>query len=306
MNTGYRQYLRKYRIIISHKGKNKGIEVSNLRAVFDVNKAVSGSPNNSNVTICNMASDTASSVKRGDTVILEAGYKDGNYGMIFSGEIVQAKISKGTDVNSALVLICQDGDKLLKSKFVCTSLSAGSTSKDVVKECLSGDSGATEGQINEQLSETALPRGKTLFGKASNYLEQVASSNSCQFYIEDGAVNIVAAEDYANNVAVELNPTTGLIGTPEQNDDGVTAQCLINPSLKLNSMVHISSSLIEEKTVSKSEKPKKLSADGIYKITKINYIGDTHGDDWYCKFEGVLVAGKTVSGKTGNQTNIWR
>ena len=42
----------------------------------------------------------------------------------------------------------------------------------------------------------------------------------------------------------DLGPDSGLIGTPTQNDVGISGECLLNPNIKLNSLVHINNKKI--------------------------------------------------------------
>lgn len=309
ITSGYQQYMRKYRVLIVPKAGGKGLDVSSLRCSFYVEKAVSETPNYSQMAIYNLSRDTISSIKAGDTVILEAGYENGNYGMIFTGQVVQPHTVHEGGTDLVLTLICQDGDEFLNSSFTATTVGSGSTHSDIVAVCTKkGGTAIQTGLLTASLANKVLPRGKTLFGKSSKYLSKVAAAAQSQFYIEDGIVNIVAASDYSANKAVELNPMTGLIGTPSQTDDGVSAQCLINPSIKLNTLVYINASLVTAKKASTAaENPiASLNTDGIYRIVKLIYEGDTRGDVWYCTFDAITQSGAKPDGLVGGATNPWR
>ena len=303
----YRQYMRKYRVIVQSKSTGVAFDVSDLRCKFSVEKATSGTPNNAQIMVFNVSDDSASVVQDGDKVYVEAGYVNGNYGLIFSGEIVQAFVEKGDDVDSALVIMAQDGDKFLTKSIIAATVGAGASGKDIVAKCMESADGVITGQISDSLSDTKLPRGKVLFGRPAEFIDKVAQSNQAQFFVEDGVLNIAASSDFNPNEAVELTPYTGLVGTPTQTDKGIQAKCLINASLKLNGLVHIDRAYINAKAITSGKsKPKEISADGIYKVIKLKYDGDTRGDDWYCDFEAIEVAGKTVAGLVGNETNSWR
>ena len=303
----YRQYMRRYRVIVTSKSAGVAFDVSDLRCSFEIEKATSATPNNAKIAIYNVSDDSASAIQNGDKVYIEAGYVNGNYGLIFSGEVIQAFVEKGDDVDSALVIMAQDGDQFLTKTVIAATVGAGASGKDIVQTCLEGAEGVISGQISDSLGNTLLPRGKVLFGRPADFLDKVAQSNQAQFFIEDGVCNIVASSDYNPNEAVELTPYTGLIGTPTQTDKGIQAQCLINASLKLNGLVHIDRSYINAKAVTKGKnKAKEINADGIYKVIKIKYTGDTRGDDWCADFEAIEVAGKRVAGLVGNETNSWR
>ncbi|MBQ3476973.1 MAG: SH3 domain-containing protein [Clostridia bacterium] len=281
------------------------LDVSDLRCVFLCEKSLNDTPNYSQITIYNMNQQTISSIKAGDRVVLEAGYEGGNYGMIFTGDIVQPMVHRESSTDIALTLIVQDGDVYLNSAFTAKTLSKASTQGDVITACMTED--VARGAITGDLPKTKMVRGKVLFGKSAKYLRKVAANSNGQFYIEDGKVNIVAAKDYSSSQAVELNPMTGLIGMPEQTDDGVKGQCLINPSIKLNTLIYINSKLVTPKQVAEGEtKYTAVNADGVYRIVKLTVEGDTHGDSWYMTFEAITQSGKKPAGMSSGETNPWR
>lgn len=282
------------------------LEIKDLRVTFNCEKAVSDTPNYSVISVYNMSVENIASIKPGDTVVLEAGYENGNFGMIFTGDIVQPYVTRESATDTVLNLVVQDGDQFLNSAFVMTTLSQACTQEDVINACVNAGN-VSSGLISSALTGNGLPRGKVLFGKAAEYISAAARTSNTQFYIEDGKVNIVAASDYTENQAVDLNPRSGLIDMPGQTDDGVSAKCLINPSIKLNTMVHIDSRLVAQKQVAEGETEiKAVNTDGIYKIVKLTYKGDTHGEDWYCEFEALTQAGLTPSAMNADVTNPWR
>lgn len=304
-NYNYRQFMRKYRILITSQSTGVDFDVSDLRCSFTVDKRLSETPDHSVVAVYNVSEDSINAIQPGDKLVIEAGYKDGNYGMIFVGKIVQAVMKHGDSVDSYAAFICTDGDQFLTQTVVCTTMAAGATASDIVKECITTGGDVATGDITDSLSKSKLSRGKVLFGKSADYLSQIAKGNNAQFYVEDGRVNIVAADSYDDSIAVALTPQTGLIGTPEQTDDGISAKCLLNPSLRLNTRVYIDTRYTNAQETNKSKEAAKINACGIYKVTKLQYKGDTRGDEWYCEFEAVSMTGSLLSGLSGDQTNPW-
>ena len=299
-NYGYRQYLRQYRLIVTSKSAGVGFDVSDLRIKFKVEKAVKATGNNAQILVYNVSPESVAAVQAGDNVILEAGYKGGNYGMIYAGTVVQTFMEHSDSVDNAMVIMAQDADKFLTKKIVVKTIGAGASQADIVNDIIADNKEVSGGQINSALSSTLLPRGKVLFGKAADYVQQIAKSNNSTFYVENGTLNIVGAQQYASNIAVELAPTTGLVGVPEQTEKGVKGKCLINPSLKLNTLIHIdtkyTNALVNaDKGASGT---KKMNASGIYKVIKLTYSGDTRDSDWYCEFEADAVSGKVLGAVT--------
>lgn len=268
--------------------------MSALKCTFRVEKSVNETPNYSEIVLYNLAASTVAQIKPGDKVILSAGYDKGNYGMIFTGEVVQPYLTRDGGTDTLLHLICQDGDEFLNYAFTAKTLEKGSTVKDVVDAC----SGLPQKKISDKItSGEAYIRGKVLFGQSAAYLKSAAQATETQFFVDDEEIHIVGADDYEDGLAVDLNANTGLVGDPNQTDDGVSAQCLINPSIKLNTLVHIDNSAIVAQAMSNAEsKVSSFSANGVYRIVKLVYEGDTHSDQWYCTFEAVTQDGANPAG----------
>lgn len=305
---GNDQYMRRYRVLVKSKSSEEAINVSELRCTFEVHKAVSEEPGYSRIVIYNMAQKTIGKIKSGDTVILEAGYKNGSTGMIFSGTVVQPILRWEDAVTSALTLICQDGDVFLNNAFTIKTLAKGSTPLSQLQEATHTDTGSIDtGIVNNGLDSQGLPRGKVMFGSSADYISQIAKGNDAQCFIEDSVLNIVKAADYSANTAVELNPKTGLIGFPEQTEDGVSAQCLINPRIKLNTLVYINNTLVSAREVDEGETAyTNPSTNGVYRIVQLTYSGDTDGDDWTISFDAITQASINPVGLVKDANNPWR
>jgi len=301
-------YGRRYRVLVSN-GKGTALDVSDLRCTFEVHKTMM-QPQFSTVTIYNLNSETENQIiNEGDTIIIEAGYEGEQYGMIFRGDVVQPIRGKEDGVTYKLTLNSLDSDRALNTDaFVAFSVSKGQTARDIVENVTSRARLPMElGFISQGLSQAKLTRGKVFFGAPKDYLRQLAQSNAATFYMEDGKVNIIQATDYPPNEIVDLAPESGLIGTPMQTDYGVSFKCLLNPRLKLNSLVRINNSLIQAQTYQFGQIPRALDAEGIYRIIELRHIGDTRGDNWYTECTTVSQAGGVIPGLIASPSaNPWR
>lgn len=286
------QWKRKYRVLVTN-ANGTALDVSALRCTFNIEKNMDEEPNYSIVTVYNLAIETRNAIiEEGDSVIVEAGYENGAYGLVFNGEIIQWIKGKDDATDSYVRLVCQDSDHLLTSAFVAKTLAAGSTFRDTVNLCSDG-----YGVGVMDISNNPLPRAKTLFGLNRRYLHGVAASNDAHFYADNGEINIVSSS-YSDGEGPDLRPDTGLIGTPQQTEYGVSGQCLLDPRLKLNQMIHIDSEYIVEQEASTGTKITALPTNGAYRVVKLTYEGDTRGDAWYVNFEAVNDAIYETSAKS--------
>jgi len=303
----YRQFMRKCRIMVLPSDTGKAYDVSDLRCTFNIEKALSETPNFAQICIYNTSLEFRSMVSaKGGEVTVEAGYEGGTFGMIFRGRIVQVMFDYEGGVDTVLTLICQDGDVFLNSQIIMGTMAAGSTGADVVNACAQK---IEKGVISDAVQTHPLPRGRVLFGKAAEYVRQVTHQTNTQMYVDDGVLNVVASRDYGN-VIIELHPDNALLGEPSQTDDGVSAKCLLNPSMRLNSIVFINSAFIKAKAASPTADNGafgmvEYSRNGLYRILKITYEGDTRGEAWYCNFEAIAQDGRSPAGANTSSEELY-
>lgn len=142
-----------------------------------------------------------------------------------------------------------------------------------------------------------LPRGKVLWGMARAMLRNTVASIGATWNIDAGAVNVVPLRGYLPGEAVKLTSATGLVGIPEQTEQGMHARCLLNPRLRVGGLVQIANASINQ-TLQAGNKlpvgqlsyngyagqlqfPADVSRDGFYRVYVIEYSGDTRGQAWY-------------------------
>jgi len=298
---------RQCRIVVDIGG-GQAIDVSQLKCVFRASKTMLMEANMSNVSIYNLDAKTENLIiKSGKRLVIEAGYAGSHFGVIFDGDIVQPTREKVDGVDFVLNLLCLDGDRFMQFGFVSYVVGKGMTNREVVDSIYKESSVPIElGSISRDLSKSQLTRAKVLFGLSKDYIQKIAKTNDATFYIENGKINIVKAEDLPTGEVYSLDYTSGLVGQPEQEDYGIRFKSLIIPNLKLNSFVNIKNSMIKESQASVGQIRYTLDTDGLYRIVSIEYSGDTRGSDWYAECFAVTQSGKLPNMlDSGNTSNIW-
>jgi len=280
-------YGRRYRVVVG------GINVSQLRCTFKIEKNMAETPNYSEITIFNLSPATENQIiETGSRIILEAGYEGSQYGLIFDGDIVQPLRDKEDNTTYKLILVSQDGDKFLNNGFVNQSWRAGQTPRTITEKLCSTASNPVElGFISDNLENKKLTRGKVVFGLARDYLHQIARTEQAAFFCNNGKINIIKAPDAPSGQIVSLSPQTGLVGAAEMTDEGIKSTCLLNPLLDLNSFVHIDNSHVRQMKAKRDSQPKQMDYDGVYRIIKLVHTGDTRGNEWYTEFTGITQSG---------------
>lgn len=241
---------RRYRITVSDSNGD-GLDVSDLRCTFNITKTIQMEPNSSEIVIYNLNAKTENSIMmNGKRVTVEAGYEGTQFGLIFDGDILQTIRERENGTTFKLTIIALDSDRAINFDIANFSLVKGQTARSIVDHIANkAENPIDMGSISEKLSGQKLTRGKVFFGKASDYLRQIAKSNQLQYYMDDGRLHLISLDELPEGEIIELTPTSGLIGTPEQTDYGISGRCLLNPQIKLNSLIHIDNSTVRAKRI---------------------------------------------------------
>lgn len=290
-------YGRQWRVLIQTK-EDKALDVTELRCTFTINKYATGQPSVCHLMIYNLNAQTEGNIiKEGFFVQLEAGY-GAQYGVVFSGQIIQVFRNREEGINYRLEILAVDGSAFLDLNFVRTTLAAGSTPREVVESIatVSKEPIETE-EVSENMDQAKLPRPKVLFGRPKDYLNDIAKGNGSFYWINDGKLTIRKYTDpIPENHCIVLTPTSGLVGTPEYTDEGIRIVSLLNPLIVVNGMIKIDNELINRQAVNllsgngsnqKQSQQSVFDQDGEYQVYSIVHTGDTHGDIWTTAVIGI-------------------
>jgi hypothetical protein len=306
-------WLRKWRILVTDAQDNEALNVSDLHCTFEVHKKRNNGGFYAVCRIYNLNTETEDKlVMEGDRLIIEAGYiaqtseestaEDGStvttyqdlqYGKIFDGKIVWPSRSRDSNVDYVLTLMAIDGDQPLNLNFISKTVNRGLNSRKILETVAKDSEEATPvNSISDGLSSQALPRGKVFFGKPYKYVQDVCRGNAASFYIEDGSLNVTRLQDVKKDEAIVVTPETGLIGTPQQVQFGVSFKLLLNPAIHLESLIQIKNVQVNEATTTPGQQVQPLDDDWVYQVCELTHIGDTRGNDWYTEIQGISRYGK--------------
>jgi len=289
--VGQQQWLRKVGLFVS--AGSSGLDLSQMRIKFKTNQSdLPSTPNYAVIRVYNLSDDTTKSVQKEFTAVrLQAGYEGGSYGVIFSGTIKMVRRGRETPTDTYLDILAADGDIARNFSVVNTTLAAGATQKDqlaATTKALGLPAGYTP-----DLPAGALSRGKVLYGMARDRMNDIADSSNCTWSIQNGQVQMVPLTSYIPGEAVVLNSNTGMIGLPEQTEDGIKTRMLINPRIKIGGLVQIDNKSIQRAFLGGSNLfatgrletlpglLPKVTDDGFYRVYVCEFTGDTRGLEWY-------------------------
>jgi baseplate hub protein gp41 len=295
------QYLRRANLILS--SNQGGLDVSQLHFTFQTTQFTYQQGNICEVRLYNLDERGTQRVEGEFTdLTLKAGYED-DPPAIFQGTIMQVRRGwEGDRAEPYIDITAMDGDKLSAYGIINYVAEAGSTYRQrwaaianaykVPLDHMPEDSEFPKEVLNQ------MPRGYTMFGNATDVARDHALEGMSNWSLRTSgnpprtALVVVAYDGYLSNIAVELNAATGMIGWPEQNDEGISVKCLLNPRLSCDGLVKLNNATITQSEISLvlSEYASKdvpgisrpiIDADGVYKIIFLEHNGDTRGNEFY-------------------------
>lgn len=322
MSSNLPLYGRKWKISVLKKDGKEALIVSDsdfdnatpgrgaLKCTFKVHKTGFQALWWAEITIWNLMGDTETEImKEGYRVMIEAGYAHGKYGKIFSGQIFQHMFDRQNVTDFILTLHCIVGMDILHANFVSATVASGYDYTSLIQKMSKEARTPHTVDVSPNLPTKKHPRGVTLFGEPKNLYRQFGHDCNAQVWCGDDEIfNISNVTDMdSEGEAIVLTPQTGLIGTPQQMQEGVSFRCLLNPEITVKrplKVVKLDQTLIRQMKASiGSTPPCPLDQDGFYKIVNVAHFGDTRGNDWYTDCIGVNMSGKGVPIFTGKNPN---
>lgn len=292
------QYLRKYSLTV-YSDSGNALDLSSLRFAFSIRRGDAQTPNSADIRVYNVNDTTAQRVQlitpqpEFSRVSISAGY-EGNFGVVFDGQIKQVRRGRESQVDTFIDITGADGDSAYNYSTIAMSLAAGHTSPANAVETIIQQMGKYSIQqgYSPALSTNPLPRGKVLYGMCRDELRKCAVNTSTSWSIQDGKVNLVPLTAYMEGEIPVITSATGMVGLPEQTQNGIRIKTLLNPNLKIGQAVKLDNASIQRYRYSLGFNDQvanqsvlapyiKTNDDGLYYVMVANHSGDTRGHGWY-------------------------
>lgn len=293
------QYLRRVKLTVT--GAGGGLDLSKMRIRFKVRAADVESPNNADIRIYNLSKSTVDQIiEEFKEIQLEAGYEF-NQGLIFKGTLKWYRYGREPNgVDTYLDLLAADGDIPYNQAFISKSFEAGMTGRERILEIaktMQEKGLGSSPTIAVPPTGGIIPstRGKVMFGMSRVNLAREVLAMQSTWSIQNNELVVIDKTGYLPGEAVVLNGHSGLIGRPDQTIDGIKAKCLINPKIKVGSLVKLDNASINVNVPVDPKVPvvydsytnlqfvANIATDGLYRAYVIEYVGDTRASDWYAE-----------------------
>lgn len=298
------QWLRQLSLVVS-KDDGEGFDFGKFWCTFSVRRGDFQTPNSLDARIYNLSNKTAQLIQQTEftTVQLGAGYnptQDVNFvpPLVFKGTIKQFRAGRVNQLDSYVEITAADADEAYNYAPVFVTVPAGQSSQpsrlvDVIQGAFAQKSGNQSVSLGytPTLPTTNLVRGRVLYGMAKDEARDFAWQNNVKFSIQDGAMTLIPYTSYVPGGSVPLiSVATGLIGVPEQTQQGINIRVLLNPAIKIGQLVQLDSQVNQFRLgldlPSQATNPNLVAAtatnqQGLYYVMSANHTGDTREQNWY-------------------------
>jgi hypothetical protein len=252
----------------------EGFLAEDFRIAFEVLKSTTPQPNPISIRVYNLKEDTRDRIRRTtDRVILRAGYtEDVGPVVVAIGDVVDVVHQRASpDIITAIT--AGDGSRLLRTNKQSLSFTQGASAKEIIAQ-LANAAGIALRDIGA-LADAAFANGFAESGPFGDIMDKLAGKLNAEWSIQNGELQVTLLDTPTNDVAVDITPTSGLIGAPERltdqgtprspsQKDGWIIRSLLRPSIEPGARILVGSDTVE----------------GFFRVKELQHIGDTHGDDW--------------------------
>lgn len=232
-------------------------------------------------------------LRQGMTVKLEGGYQSGpGYGILFEGTLFQPTWERINGVDTKLSLHCIVGLEEDTNNFVSFNTAAGLNQRDIVSRMSTAPNIAYPLNVDNVVLEAKFTqtRGAVFFDQPSEYLQAIADQNTANYWITQLAANIRAEvdEDETQIPTLVITQTSGLIGSPQQTQDGVDIRINLDARAVIRDQVQLSPdvNIIQLQRI-QGNYPTVLDAQGKYGIAAVRHIGNSRTNTWETVITGI-------------------
>jgi hypothetical protein len=228
----------------------------------------------------------------GMTLRLSAGYQsdlanNGKLGVIFEGTIFQPLWEREGAITDKLTLHCIVGMLEGSNNFIGQTFAGGVTQRKLVAQMAKAcrqpfDASDIAGVDDKEI----ITRSTTYFGQPNDFLQYHATTNNALTWFSHMAAHINQLLVDETVPEIEYNDANGLIGTPQQTQNGVLCKVLLDTRLVIRGQIKLTKNVIVRQQVRTpaGEFPSILDNRGEYIVLKIRHYGDSRGNDWYSEF----------------------
>jgi hypothetical protein len=289
----------------------QGWEPEALRITFDILQSTVGSPFwFADISIYNLNDPTIQNyLFNAVWATLEAGYQNGPSvsSIIWDGPVMRASFDRENVVDYRINLQCVATIPKYEEGIVADQYGPGVSQAEAVAQMVASIDApavAFSTKAAKTLGAMRYPRGKTVFGRVSKYIFQMADSHFFASW-QDGHRSYISELMSAGATPqivygpplppgyqpgpVDQGITRSIIGTPRQDQFGVEFRVLLDPRLKVGLpplLVKLDNVVISQMKAAIGQIQNPVDSSALCVVGAVRHVGDSRGNDWYTEVSG--------------------
>jgi hypothetical protein len=280
--SGFSSTLRDELVIDSNSDGKGGTQ--GLRVAFKIVKTDGKEPNTAEIIVSNLSPNSRGMLqKKGVKVTLEAGYEATGLSRIYRGDArtidhVRNKADWDTTIK------CGDGERAYQNARVNESFAAGTGAGDILTY-LANASGLQIGNVPTVVANLLFTydQGYVVSGKWIDEMHKLVRALGYYMSIQNETLQVLLPGQASTAAIPLISSDTGLVGSPEFGA----------PEKKGKPALVKFKSLLMPTLPGARVRLKSLRYDGVVRVKKVEFTGDTFGGPWYTEYQGVLTDGTT-------------
>lgn len=260
-----------------------------FKCTFEILHDFGGSNSYADIAIYNLKAETANKVNlKGKPISFKAGYED-SIDNIFSGTIKNVLYER-QGPTTITRLICFGGKLVEDQTQINETPGKDSIVTELIRKCVKAMDYPVV--IDDSQFDDIEPYayGYQLSGDPRVYLDKLSKAHKFNYVLENGRM-IVLREGYARQGDTHIvSQFTGMEGIPEITENGVDVTIRLNPKIRIGGKFRIESKLatFNFSNLYFVDVPES-AGQGDHKIFKLTYSGDSKGDSWSVKINGIRI-----------------
>jgi hypothetical protein len=240
---------------------------------FEITKSLAPkTPNAAELKIWNLNADHRQRLQELERVYvsIEAGYESAT-SVLFRGDLRDVVSTR--ENSDWVTTITSDSGRRARKKRIIKSFAPGSSVADVLKHAASALGvrlgNTAQRVVSAKIAGTQASKffnGYALAGAIDEELDRLARSCNLEWSIQDDELQFLDYGEALDQLAIKLEPESGLIGSPEPGNKGIAeVRCLILPDLYPGRRVQMISEHVR----------------GMYRVETTKHTGSTFGNEWW-------------------------
>lgn len=255
-----------------------GVEITDLRMAFKIEKKLQKNPNTAEITLYNLAPQSrALCEKKPLHVRLDAGYGT-NVHRLWVGDMTFSS-SRFDTVDWITVIEVANGERAYNHARISRSYRKSESNQlDIVNDVAKSMEMSVHAppEVSDELRKKTIQKGVAVRGPSRTVLDRVLKEQGLEWSIQDNVIQILKPEQLRADQAHLINQSNGLIGTPEYNAPKKPGEKAV---LKCRMLLH--AGLVPGQKI----KLESETISGIFRLEAVTHTGDTFGGDYYSDIE---------------------